>query len=469
VITADGTARRSCRGLEGESGTFKSLITGYQPVVLARETVDGDIKLAPYNLVTAWFWVYGSPERPVRQMDLKIAWLDGEDYHPAVTALFDVDGSGFVEENELVLDSTEKVSLIATRLETLGLENPYIVGEIQPYSISHTVTNGEWVTRDCQTCHSEDSRLTRPFLLADYVPAGVIPQFVSDTNTLTAGDIYQTAQGEMYYQPSLEEQGVYVLGYDSVRGVDRTGALIFLGVLAGVITHSGVRVWTARRTPLKERGVKRVFMYSVYERLWHWLQTTAILILTFTGLIMHNPDGFRIFDFRYVVLVHNIIAFILAVNAFLALFYNLVSGDLRRFIPKPQGFFNQAIRQMLYYLRGMFRGEHHPFEKTREERLNPLQKITYIGILNVLLPLQGITGILIWGAQRWPAWASRFGGLAFLGPFHTLIAWLFASFIVLHVYLTTTGHTPLAGIQSMVFGWDELEVHSPDHEEMAET
>ena len=33
--------------------------------------------------------------------------------------------------------------------------------------------------------------------------------------------------------------------------------------------------------------------------------------------------------------------------------------------------------------------------------------------------------------------------------------------IVSHVYLTTTGHTPTAGIKSMVDGWDVVEKH--DH------
>jgi len=82
-----------------------------------------------------------------------------------------------------------------------------------------------------------------------------------------------------------------------------------------------------------------------------------------------------------------------------------------------------------------------------------------------LLPLQGITGILIWGVQRWPEWSSRLGGLPFLAPFHTLIAWLFASFIVTHVYLTTTGHTPMASIKAMIMGWDEIEIHTPTEEE----
>ena len=123
------------------------------------------------------------------------------------------------------------------------------------------------------------------------------------------------------------------------------------------------------------------------------------------------------------------------------------------------GFFDQAVVQALYYVRGIFKGEPHPYEKTRDSKLNPLQQMTYFGLLNVLLPLQIITGALMWGVQQWPDIANRLGGLPFLAPFHTLIAWLFASFIVMHVYLTTTGHTPMAGIQAMMLGWEEVETH----------
>jgi thiosulfate reductase cytochrome b subunit len=211
-------------------------------------------------------------------------------------------------------------------------------------------------------------------------------------------------------------------------------------------------------------------MYSFYERLWHWLQTIAILLLTFTGLIIHKPELFGFLSFRGMVILHNILAATLVANAGLALFYNLISGDIKRFIPQPRGFFNQAIEQVFFYTRGIFKDEEHPFEKTREKRLNPLQKITYFGILNVFLPLQILTGTLMWGAQRWPDIANQLGGLPFLAPFHTLVAWLFATFIVAHVYLTTTGHTPLAGIKSMLIGWDEIEIHdSPIDEESPPT
>jgi thiosulfate reductase cytochrome b subunit len=64
----------------------------------------------------------------------------------------------------------------------------------------------------------------------------------------------------------------------------------------------------------------------------------------------------------------------------------------------------------------------------------------------------------MWGAQRWPNIAAQLGGLPFLAPSHTMIAWLFATFVVMHVYLTTTGPTPLANIRAMMMGWDEVEV-----------
>jgi len=89
--------------------------------------------------------------------------------------------------------------------------------------------------------------------------------------------------------------------------------------------------------------------------------------------------------------------------------------------------------------------------------LNPLQQITYFGLLNVLLPLQGITGALMWGLQRWPGLAKGLGGLPILAPFHTIIAWLFAAFLILHVYLTTTGHTAVSSIEAMITGWEEIE------------
>jgi thiosulfate reductase cytochrome b subunit len=204
-------------------------------------------------------------------------------------------------------------------------------------------------------------------------------------------------------------------------------------------------------------------MYSVYERQWHWLQTVAISGLLFTGLVIHKPEMFSIFDFRGMVLIHNALAVVMVINAALAAFYYLVSGEIQQFLPEPRGLFGKMFAQAKFYLWGIFRGEPHPFDKTPERKLNPLQQMTYLALLNVLLPAQVITGVLMWGISRWPELTGSLGGLAVLAPLHTLIAWVLASFIALHVYLTTTGPTPMENIRAMLFGWEQVETHADGH------
>ena len=463
VVDIDGKRVKSCRGVDSE--TSKALITGFVPTLMPREDADGNTKIAPFNLVTAWYWRYGDPERPIPLDDLQAVYLGEDGYHLEILTAFDQNNDGSLAKDELIIDTDEKHDLIAARLEKLGYDNPRIVGEIQPYNINHTVTHGEWATKDCQVCHGGESLITQPFKLASYAPGGVIPEFVQDSDAMTGGEIYFTDEGELYYQPVTKSQRLYILGHNSVSWVDLIGSAIFLAVLIGIIIHATIRFVTSLRNPKQETEIKRVYMYSTYERLWHWLQTFTIVLLIFTGLIIHKPDTFGIFSFSYVVQMHNILAAILAINAGLALFYHLASGEIKQYIPRPRGFFDLAINQAMFYMRGIFKGSEHPFDKTPERKLNPLQQVTYIAILNILLPLQGLTGIMMWGAQRWPGIVDRMGGLPFLAPFHTLIAWLFVSFIVLHVYLTTTGHKPLAGIKSMMIGWDEIEIHHQSEKE----
>jgi thiosulfate reductase cytochrome b subunit len=462
VLQSDGTPAIAYRGVMGEELSPTTLIEGYQPVLLPRAEANGQTRLSPFNLISAWYWVAGSPERPVPQATLTAAWLDGDGYQPEMLAAFDSDSDGQLSAAELVIDTEAKATAVTNRLIALGLENPRIVGEVEPYSINHNVATDDWVSRDCRDCHSDDSRLAQPFTLSDRTPGGVTPTFVAGGPVSLTGEIVAGENGRLHFQPRTEEAGLYVLGHNAVRIVDWIGILMFLGVLAGVTLHGGLRYRAARKAAHEHRheetAVAEVYMYDVYERLWHWLQTLTILLLLFTGLIIHKPDMFGMFSFSYVVQVHNILAVILIINAALSLFYHLASGEIKQYLPQPVGLFDQVVVQAKYYLGGIFRGEAHPFEKTRESKLNPLQQITYFGILNVLLPLQIITGVLMWGAQRWPEAAARFGGLPILGPFHSLIAWTFASFIVMHVYLTTTGHRPTAAIKAMMLGWDEVEV-----------
>lgn len=458
VLTASGEPITEWRGVDGDSGTLNDLITGFTPILLQRTDIEGQTTLAPYNLVTAWYWVYDSAngERPVRLEDLQAAFFENGHYRPEILQALDVNGDQALSTDELRLNTSDKQTAIANQLTSLGLNHPRLASEIQPYSINHNVARGDYAIRDCTVCHGDDSRVTSAMTLASGGPTGVTPQFVKDVNTSTNGAIAND-NGALMFTPATE--GVYVFGHHRIAWIDWLGVAMVLGVLTGVTTHGGLRYAAA----LKMKGqhapaVKQVYMYAVYERFWHWLQTFAILLLIVTGLIIHRPEMFGLFSFPFIVVVHNVLAVILVLNAALSLFYHLVSGEIRQYLPHPYGFFDQAIVQTKYYLQGIFKRAPHPFEKTPQKKLNPLQQVTYFGILNVLLPLQVLTGALMWGVQSFPQISQWLGGLPFLAPFHSLVAWSFTAFIIAHVYLTTTvGIEPLAGIKAMMLGWDEVE------------
>lgn len=201
----------------------------------------------------------------------------------------------------------------------------------------------------------------------------------------------------------------------------------------------------------------RIYLYTFHERAWHWAQALAMILLMATGLEIRHPGRVPLLEFDFAVSLHNWLGFALILNAVLGLAYHVFTEEILQFVPQPRGFFDMAVRQGKYYLGGIFRGDPHPIEKDPDNKLNPLQRVTYLLILNVLLPLQLVTGLAMWGTQRWPAFSARLGGLALLGPVHALIAWAFVAFLVMHVYLATTGHTPTANLKAMVVGWEDLQ------------
>lgn len=200
-------------------------------------------------------------------------------------------------------------------------------------------------------------------------------------------------------------------------------------------------------------GHKQTLLYSLHERIWHWLQAGALLALLLTGFAIHYPDRFAICgSMANAVRWHSWLGVGLIGNAFLGLFYHLTAEKYHHFVPRLEDFTGAAIRQLRFYFYGIFHGERHPLDTDPGRKLNPLQKFTYLALLNVLLPLQIASGVLMWGADRWPRTFDRVGGLWLIAPLHTLGAYLFLAFLVAHLYLGTTGPTVGALLRAMTTG-----------------
>jgi len=327
-------------------------------------------------------------------------------------------------------------------------------GEVVASPVAHGVVGGDHALRECTACHGPDTRVAARIDLGPGPSGG---QAVLREDPRLAGGL-SLAEGAGGWTLSVhaDQAGFWVLGHDAHVWAGRLGLGVVSLVCLGILLHGGFRWILLRRRPAFVAS-GRAYLYSRYERLWHWLQALAVLVLMATGLEIHFPTRVPFLGFETAVRLHNVVGFVVVANAFLSAFYHLATGEIRQYLPTRRGFFADANTQARFYLRGLFRREPHPFDKTPECKLNPLQQITYMAILNVLLPLQVVTGILLWGAPRWPGLEAAVGGLGVLATVHGLGSWLFAAFLLMHIYLTTTGSTATSNLRAMVTGWEETE------------
>ena len=201
-----------------------------------------------------------------------------------------------------------------------------------------------------------------------------------------------------------------------------------------------------------------IYLYTRYERSWHWLQGLLIILLLLTGFEVHGQ--YSLFGFHSAVKVHNFIGLSWLIAFAFFVFWIFTTGEWKQYIPTTR----KMLSVIRYYSYGIFRGEPHPVPKRKEAKHNPLQRLTYLSLAAFLLPVQMISGLLYWGYNHWPAWGLDFLSLEVVAVIHTLGAFAILTFLVIHVYMTTTGHRILAHIKAMITGWEEVSVDTPVEE-----
>jgi thiosulfate reductase cytochrome b subunit len=201
---------------------------------------------------------------------------------------------------------------------------------------------------------------------------------------------------------------------------------------------------------MAENSMVNIYLYTRYERLWHWLQTALILILLVTGFEVHGL--FSWLGFQTAVDVHNYAGLIWLIAFAFFVFWIATTGEWRQYVPTSR----KMIAVVRYYCYGIFRGESHPVQKSKEAKHNPLQRLVYLSLAAMLLPVQMITGFLYWGYNSWDAWGLGWLSLTIIAIIHMAGAFAILSFLIVHVYMTTTGHSILAHIRAMITGWESV-------------
>jgi thiosulfate reductase cytochrome b subunit len=209
----------------------------------------------------------------------------------------------------------------------------------------------------------------------------------------------------------------------------------------------------------------KVILYPRSIRIWHWAQALAMLVLIVTGAELRFPDHVSVFgSLGTAVRVHNLAGLVVGVGWLAWLILYIARRDLvRQYLVRPRDLGEPAARQLAYYAYGIFQGWRAPFHPTPEAKFNPLQKVTYALVMFLLVPVQTITGILLYDVDRFRTLIDVAGGIRFVDAIHVLLAYAFVAFLIAHVYLSTLGATFFGHIKAMIVGYED-EAHSQAHE-----
>ena len=212
--------------------------------------------------------------------------------------------------------------------------------------------------------------------------------------------------------------------------------------------------------------MKKVYLHPLPIRIWHWVNALAFIILIVTGAQVRFGNVMHLFSFETAVTIHSLTGFILVGNYFIWLVYYLLTGNIKIYIPPlnhPVEFAKKAIVQAKFYGGGIMVGSHNPHHSTPDHKFNPMQQVSYLMIMVLLIPLQLITGLLLWDPKLFSPIINVVGGIQVIDIVHVLLWIFFSAFIIVHFYLATLGHTTWAHIIAMFTGFEEEEEEEEGH------
>ena len=205
----------------------------------------------------------------------------------------------------------------------------------------------------------------------------------------------------------------------------------------------------------------KLYVNPLPVRIWHWTNAFGFVLLILTGLQIRYVGEIDVLSFRTAVVLHNWIGFVLIANFFIWLGFYLFTDKIKVYHPElsPTKYFKASWRQIQFYGYGIFRGDPNPHHVSVYRKFNALQSMMYQIIMMLVVPLQFVTGVLLWDLTRFGAMVERLGGVRVVDTVHVLLFIFFCGFIIVHVYLASLGHTPTAHFKAMITGYEDVDEH----------
>jgi len=205
------------------------------------------------------------------------------------------------------------------------------------------------------------------------------------------------------------------------------------------------------------RHDEKTYLHPLPIRIWHWINALGFVGLILTGVQLRYSDLFSLLTFETALKLHNWIGFVIIANYFLWLGFYLSSDRISNYHPvlDAKSFFDNYFRQMVYYSYGIFRGESRPHNVQPYNKFNPMQRLTYQFVMMISVPIQFITGLMMWDVQLFSGWIEMVGGIRVVSTIHVVWFILFVFFLLVHAYMGFLGKKWSTHFKEMFTGYEE--------------
>ena len=201
---------------------------------------------------------------------------------------------------------------------------------------------------------------------------------------------------------------------------------------------------------------ERIYLYPIWIRLWHVFNALMCLTLIVTGMsLQYSQPGSGLIPFRAAISLHNICGVLLSISYVFFVLGNLFTKNGRHYRLEPIGLLKRLWKQFYYYAFGYFKKDKLPFPVGKAMKFNPLQKVAYGFVMYLFVPILIVTG-----------WAMLFPEIIieeYLGMktffitdmLHILGGFVISVFLIIHLYFSTMGSTPIEYFKSIINGYHE--------------
>lgn len=200
---------------------------------------------------------------------------------------------------------------------------------------------------------------------------------------------------------------------------------------------------------MKTRNFKRVYVWELPVRIFHWINVLAITVLAVTGLIISNPpaillntDASGSYWFGIVRFIHFTAAYIFFFNMILRVYWSFVGNKYsswRAFWPFTKKMWHNFLH--VFKVDIFLQKEKKPNINDESIGHNSVAAISYVGLFFMGL-VQVFTGFALyadmssWWLPKLFKWViPLLGGDFMVRTIHHVSTWIFILFVLIHVYL----------------------------------